>query len=118
MAPVNLRLLGPFVDAANKQPKMEDQKAHITLNKGFLGIGLDEAAAAFYRMRQNKLQGGFQIRPRPFTEAETAEGKKAMAVLRLSAEEQRAIAGSQLALMSYFHLVQETPGLDDLFYKW
>jgi len=40
-----------------------------------------------------------------------------MAVLRLSAEEQRAIAGSQLALMSYFELVRETPGLDDLFYK-
>jgi len=117
VAPVSLRLLGPFVEATNKHPKVEDQKAHITLNKGFLGIGLDEAAAAFHRMQQNNVHGSFQIRPRPFTEAEMAEGRKTMAVLGLSIEEQRAIAGSQLALMSYFHLVQETPGLDDLFYK-
>jgi len=116
-APVSLRLLGPFVDATNKAPKVENQKARITLEKGFLGIGLDEAAAAFSRMRQNKLKGSYDSRPRPFTEAETAEGKKTIAALQLSLEEQRAIAGSQLALFSYFHLVQETPGLDGLFYK-
>ncbi|MDB6032774.1 MAG: hypothetical protein JWM16_3112, partial [Verrucomicrobiales bacterium] len=51
------------------------------------------------------------------TEAEIADGKKAVAVLQLSAGEQRAIACSQLALMSYIHLVQQTPGLDSIFYK-
>jgi hypothetical protein len=116
-APVSLRLLGPFVDATNKAPTMEDQKVRITLNQGFLGMGLEKAAAAFHRMHQNNLRGHFAIRPKPFTETEVAEGKKAMAILKLSAEEQRAIAGSQFALMSYVHLVQETPGLDGLFYK-
>lgn len=115
--PLSLRLLGPFVDATNKAPKVEDQKARITLDKGFLGIGLEQAAAAFSRMRQNKLHGSFHIRPRPFTEEEAAEGKKGIVVLKLSAEEQRAIAGSQFAFMSYVQLVQETPGLDGLFYK-
>ena len=116
-APASLRLLGPFVDATNKTPRMEDHKVRITLNPGFLGIGLEKAAAAFYRMHQDNLRGSFQISSRPFTETEAAEGKKAMEVLKLSAEEQRAIAGSQFALMSYVHLVQETPGLDGLFYK-
>lgn len=115
--PIKLRLLGPFVEAKNKLPKVEDQCARVTLDKAFLGLGLDEAAAAFSRMRERKAKGQFAIRPRPFTEAEVAEGKKTMATLQLSTNEQRAIAGSQMAMMSYVHLVQETPGLDDLFYK-
>jgi hypothetical protein len=116
-APVTLRLLGPFADGTGKPPKVLDQRARINLDPGFLSIGLDEAAGAFHRMRQNKLHGGFPVRGRPFTEPEIAAGKRAMAALQLSAKEQRAIAGSQLALMSYVHLVQETPGLDGLFYK-
>src|SRR4051812_40470088 len=84
-APISLRLLGPFSDGAGKPPKAQDQKARITLNPGFLGIGLDEAAGAFHRMRQNKLHGNFPVRGRPFTEAEVAAGKKTMAVLQLSA---------------------------------
>jgi hypothetical protein len=117
LAPVTLRLLGPFVDGTGKRSKVEDQQERIMLDKGFLAIGLDDAAAAFHRIEKNKLHGKLQIRPRPFTESEVSEGKREMAALQLSAEEQRAIAGSQLALMSYVHLVQETPGLDDLFYK-
>jgi hypothetical protein len=116
-APVSLRLLGPFAEGTAKPPKMQDQRARITLDPGFLSIGLDEAAGAFHRMRQSRLKGALQVRNRPFTEDEVAKGKKTISILQLSAKEQRAIAGSQLALMSYVHLVQETPGLDSLFYK-
>lgn len=117
LAPVSLRLLGPFAESTGKVPKVIDQKEHIILDKGYLAIGLDQAAAAFSRMRENKLKGNFIVRPRPFTEAEAADGKKTVAEMQLSAEEQRAIAGSFLALMSYVHIIQETPGLDDIFYK-
>jgi hypothetical protein len=116
-APVRLRLLGPFAPGTSKVPRFQEQETRITLNPGFLSIGLDQAAAAFHRIRQNNLHGKLPIRPRPFTEVEIADGKKAVAVLQLSAGEQRAIAGSQLALMSYIHLVQQTPGLDSIFYK-
>ncbi|MDB6033989.1 MAG: hypothetical protein JWM16_4327, partial [Verrucomicrobiales bacterium] len=116
-APVRLRLLGPFAPGSTKAPRFQVQETRITLNPGFLSIGLDQAAAAFHRIRQNNLHGKLPIRPRPFTEAEIADGKKAVAVLQLSAGEQRAIAGSQLALMSYIHLVQQAPGLDSIFYK-
>ncbi len=40
-----------------------------------------------------------------------------MSGLKLTLNEQRAIIGSGLALNSYVEFIQETPGLDDLFYK-
>jgi hypothetical protein len=119
LVPVNLRLLGPFTEstASSKPPKFQDRKAHITLNKGFLGLGLEQAGTAICRIKQNHLHGNFLMSWRPFTEAQVAEGKKAIAALQLSLPEQRAIAGADFALMSYVQLVQGTPGLDDLFEK-
>ena len=116
-APVSLLLLGPFAGAAGKAPSTKEQKARFTLDKGFLGLGLDDAAAAIYRMRQAKLTNQFEASPTPFTQAQIAEGKKAAAVLQLTATEQRALAGLGPALLSYFELVQHTTGLDRLFYK-
>jgi hypothetical protein len=116
-APVSLRLLGPFAEAAGKAPRAKEQKARFTLNKGFLGLGLDEAAAAIYRMHQAKLTNQFSASPEPFTEAQIAEGRKAAAALQLTVAEQRGLAGLGPALLSYFELVQHTPGLDRLFYK-
>ena len=116
-APVSLRLLGPYAEAAGKAPKAKERNARFTLDKGFLGLGLDEAAAAIYRMHQAKLTNQFLASPEPFTEAQIAEGKKAATALHLTTAEQRSLAGLGPALLSYFELVQHTPGLDRLFYK-
>ncbi|EEF62118.1 hypothetical protein [Pedosphaera parvula] len=119
LTPVNLRLLGPFAETTgrSKPPKFQDKKAHITLNKGFLALGLDQAGTATCRIKENHVHGNFLMSGRPFTEAQVAEGKKAMTALQLSLPEQRAIAGADFALMSYVQLVQATPGLDTLFEK-
>ena len=119
MAPVNLRLLGPFTERSAKlwSPKAKEEKARVSVNEGFLSIGLDQAAAAVYRMRQEHFRGTFRVRSRPFTETEAAEGKKAIADLHLSMAEQRALVGANMALESFTRLVQETPGLDGLFFK-
>ena len=118
-APVTLRLVGPFVEHAGKAraARVEDQRARIRVNKGFLGIGLDQAAEAEYRIRQNKLSGWIPVRGKPFTEAEIAQGGKALTHLPLSLNEQRAVIGAHLALESYAALVQEIPGLDNIFFK-
>jgi hypothetical protein len=116
-APVSLLLLGPYSDTTGKSPSAKEQKARFTLDKGFLGLGFDEAAASIYRMHQAKLTNRFEASPEPFTQAQIAEGKKALAALQLTAAEQRALAGLGPALLSYFELVQHTPGLDRLFYK-
>jgi hypothetical protein len=116
-APVSLRLLGPYAEAVGKAPNAKERNARFTLDKGFLGLGLDEAAAAICRMNQAKLTNQFSASPEPFTKAQIAEGKKAAAALQLTAAEQRSLAGLGPALLSYFELVQHTPGLDRLFYK-
>jgi len=114
--PVTLRLLGPFAAGTGKALKAQDKKVRITLNEGFLGIGLDQAAAANHRIIQKQLHGGFRVRARPFTEAEIAAAKS-VTNLQVSLREQRALVGADLALDSYADLVRETPGIDALFYK-
>jgi hypothetical protein len=116
IAPATLRLVGPFVEVQGKtkSAKVEDKTEHITLDKGFLAIGHDEAAAAIYRIMKNDLHGNFQTRGRPFTDAEVAQGRKQMVDLQLTARDERALVGSSMALESYFDLVGETPGLDDV----
>ncbi len=119
LAPASLRLAGPFSPASgrNKVRKVQDETTRISVNQGFLGLGLDQAAAATHRIVQNHLHGQFTIRSRPFTAAQIAESQKTTAALQLSLKEQRAIAGSSLALDSYVRIVQETPGLDEIFYQ-
>jgi hypothetical protein len=116
MAPATLRLIGPFVEVKGKtkSARVEDKTEHITVDKGFLGIGHDQAAAAIYRIMQKDLHGNMQVRGRPFTEAEVAEGRKQVSALGLTAADERALIGSSMALESYFDLVGETPGLDDV----
>jgi hypothetical protein len=116
-APVSLRLLGPYAEAAGKASKAKERNARFTLDKGFLGLGLDEATAAIYRITQTKLTNQFSASLEPFTEAQIAEGKKAVTALHLTVAEQRSLAGLGPALLSYFEIVQHTPGLDKLFYK-
>jgi hypothetical protein len=119
MAPATLRLVGPFIEVKGKtkSAKVEDKTEHVTLDKGFLAIGHDEAAAAIHRIMQKHLHGNMQVRDRPFTEAEIAEGRKDVAALQLTAADERALIGSSMALESYFDLVGETPGLDDVAMK-
>jgi len=109
----------PFIEVKGKtkSAKVEDKTEHVTLDKGFLAIGHDEAAAAIYRIMKNDLHGNMQVRGRPFTEAEIAEGRKQVAALQLTAADERALIGSSMALESYFDLVGETPGLDDVAMK-
>ena len=119
VSPMNLRLLGPFVERTSKTkpPKVKDERARVNVNEGFLGIGLDQAAAATYRMQQSKTKGGFWARPRPFTEAEVEQGRKALTNSQLTLKEQRALVGANMALDSFTRLVQETPGLDGLLFR-
>src|SRR5207245_11539153 len=118
-ASARLRLLGPFEGTVGKgkPPKVEDKSARITLDKGLLGLGLDEAAGASSRMARSSIQERFLVQPTPFGEAQIAEGRKAVALLQLSPSEQRALAGAFLALISYLELIQQTPNLDSIFEK-
>jgi hypothetical protein len=120
---VTLRTLGPFAepDAKRKPPKALDKSARFTVNQGFLALGLDRAAAVVLRLNQvdpnHERKGSFAFNSKPFSETEITKNRKMAESLQLTAEDERALAGSAPALMSYFAIVQETAGLDDILFK-
>ena len=113
---VRLRTLGPFAepDAKRKMPKAKDLSARFALDQGFLSLGLDRGAAAILRMKQTGTKGNVWFGPKPFGDAEVSKARNLAAAVRLTAEEERALGASVPALLSYFNVVQETQGLEDI----
>ena len=119
---VSLRTLGPFAEPATtrKLTKAEDKSARFGLNQDFLSLGLDKAASIARRFREDKpadLKGGFSFGPKPFSESEVKAGRKLANAMHVTADEERALAGTAPALMSYFGIVQRTSGLEDILFK-
>jgi len=114
---VKLQTLGPFADPKEKRtpPKAKDEVARFSLDEGLLSLGLDRAAAAWLRMKQGGTQhGDLRFGPKPFGEAQVTQGRKAAASAQLTLEEERALAAGLPALFSYFNVVQQTQGLEDM----
>jgi hypothetical protein len=115
---VNVRTAGPFVEAAEKRkPKVEEESARFPLDKGFLSLGLDRAVAAVLKFKDNNEHGNFVFGLKPFGESEIAKGRKLAEMTHITSDDERALCGSCPALLSYFDLVQHTPGLQDICVK-
>ena len=119
---VTLHALGPFIEpgARRKSPKTLDQSAHFALNQDFLGLGLDKATTVILRLndvKQPGMKGFFSVAGKSFSDAEVRAGRKLADTLKLTDDEQRALAGLGPALMSYFSIVQQTSGLEEILFK-
>jgi hypothetical protein len=120
-APVraHLQMLGPFAASDSKKkthkPKFETEK--IDLDKDFLGLGLDRAAAASFRLKQLKSKDLFTFEEKPFSAKEISEAKQLATKLQFTSDEERAMAGAIPAMLSYFKIIGEIPGLTDIFLK-
>ena len=112
--PVRLRTIGPFVTPASKKKEVETKDAHFALDKGFLGLGLEQTAVAVERLKNAQAKGSLWFRSSPLSDAEIQKNLKALGNIRLSTEEERALGGSCPALMSYLSIVQHTEGLSDI----
>lgn len=101
LAPAKLRLLGPFAMTNVSTPgKPHEKDARVLLDKSFLGLGLDKAAA-LVELRWNQM----------------TNSKSSQSAFKLTSAEQRIFYGQFPALYSYIHLVSQTKGLNDLFFK-
>ncbi len=116
--PVSVRTLGPY-DASNQTHKLKptDKTARVSLQQGYLALGLDNAAKAAMRLRKSKTKGGLAYGPRSFGEKALARGRELTNVIHLTVEEERALGGAGPALESYFTIVQQTEGLSDILFK-
>lgn len=114
---MTLRTLGPY-DASERKRKIKakDTVARLSLDQGYLGLGLDEAARAMLRIAR-KPKIGYAFAGHPFSEKDIAETRKRTNHVALTVEEERALAGTGPALESYFTIVQKTEGLSDILFK-
>ncbi len=98
-APAKLRLLGPFAtNTTSASPKSRVADTRILLEKDFLSLGLDQAAALALKWDQTTNTGN----PRAFNP---------------SPAEQRIFFGQFPALFSFVSVVMQTEGLNTLFFK-
>ena len=121
-ARVQLRTLGPYVESGTSRDraKPKDESVSFSLNKGFLGIGLDLAAATICRAEQTNagdLDGAFWFSPDPPNSGVVAKARKTAETLQLSSDEERALGGVVPALFSYGDIIEHTKGLQDIMLK-
>jgi hypothetical protein len=116
---VELQTLGPFSESQGKTKAAAPQpaKARFAVNQGFLGLGLDQGAATIYRLEQANTHGSFWLGPKPPSAAQIAEFRKTAEATHITTEEERAVGGMLPALLSYFEIVGETEGLEDIMMK-
>jgi hypothetical protein len=119
-----IRTVGPYVNAASiwGEPVPKDNSVPtVTVNKGYLSLGLEKGTAIFYRWKQAEKAKRkifhFSFGNRPYPESEIAKAKKAVAEFDVTTNEERDVAGGYLALMSYFSAVSETPNLESIMMK-
>ncbi len=113
-ARVRLETLGPFALAGSKPAKSRDQTAAFGIDKGFLSLGLDRAAATIWRREQTPVKGSFWFGPTPPNATQAAEGRRFADGLALTLDEERAMAGAFPALFSYFDVIEHTEGLEEI----
>ena len=111
--PAHLRMLGPFAASDGARFKFREQSADITLNEGFLSLGLDRAAAIIWR--RNQMTNATTSAADPPSEA--MKVRKREAHQKLTREEQEAMAGAISTITSYLEIVKHTEGLEDLLSK-
>jgi hypothetical protein len=113
---VTLRTIGPFVEGETRR-KPRDETTRFVLDQGFLGLGLEQAAAAMSRMHRSGVKGPFMSGTEPFGNDVIERCRKANETWQVTAAEERALAGSFPALLSYFKTAQEAPELLDILAK-
>jgi hypothetical protein len=126
-AMLRVRTLGPFVETnfshSRYQPMLIDKSARITVNQTFLGLGLDGATAAIYRLtnfqhhKPDKVKFYFGISGQAFSPAEISHDRAAAQLMQMTPAEERALAGGIPALYDYFGSVRQTPELDNIMFK-
>jgi hypothetical protein len=118
-----VRVLGPF-DSRNleRDPGQSavEQRSRVMVNADYLSLGLDRACASVMAVNAARQKDpglpvmNWSLREQPFSAEVTAAGRKLSLPLGLTPERERALAGAVPALLEFFHLIRQTPGLQDI----
>jgi hypothetical protein len=111
----DVRFVGPFLPAGQKGTP-EVKRSHVRLNPHFLGLGLNEAANLMIKLRRSSLPKGFSYAAssKPFPGDMIVRSRSVLEKVNLRLEEERAYAASLPAMLEFFSLSVQTPGMRDL----
>ncbi len=94
--------------------RVREHRARFLVNADFLGLGLDAAADTIVRLRDHTGKVGLGIRNTAFGDEEVRATKARLEDRGVTAEDQRALVGAVPALLEFFRISAQTPGLKDI----
>jgi hypothetical protein len=125
-AALAIRTLGPLTaaDAGRIAAAPPMKLARATVDIDFLALGLHQPAVmaeSFRKARAGKPElppqrpeEGLQIGMEPFPQEKVAASRKAAEAVGLTESNERSIIGSVLALVQFFQIASQTPGLQEV----
>jgi hypothetical protein len=119
---IAIRVLGPFSESLNGSKKAKDRWSGALVNETYLELGLDRACALMMRLEklartmEGKMPENFGIGfgTRPFPVEQRDANRAVMDQLGITEEDERALMGSFPAMVSFFHVILQTQGLDEI----
>lgn len=98
--------------------RVEVKRTRIVVNEQFLGLGLDRLASTILSLRgRSSEQGFFATSGAPFPAEQVAKNRSIFDERGINAEDERAMAGATPALLQFFGIVLNTPGLREILFK-
>lgn len=122
-AGMTIHVLGPFSESRGAS-RAKDIWSGALINPDFLGLGLHRTAALFPRLLERarsdpELKGksiSFDISSRPFSSDKIAEHRTLLDQLAITKTEERAYAGFMPAMMDFFRIASQTPGVREIIF--
>ena len=120
--PVALQIAtyGPFAQKSGTAPADPAKTARVLVSAENLALGFDNSSRAFLRIRDYKRahndrsELNIAFRPNPFPADVVEKTKRACEKVGLTDAEEKSLAGTMPAMLSFFSLAQNTPGLRDI----
>lgn len=124
-AALDIRTFGPLTakDSGSKITAPAIKRARVSVDVQFLALGLDRPYVIGERVRllreaNTQLpQVDLSIGPNPFPAELTTERHKRAVAVGITADDERAVIGSIMALVQFFQIASRTPGLQDVLFS-
>ena len=100
--------------------RVKEARAGFLVNEEFLVLGLDRMGATMVRLRDSrrkKTEIGFGVSTTPFPAEKFEEVRNALEAQGVQEEDERAVAGAVPALLEFFRVISETPGLNNILFE-
>jgi hypothetical protein len=119
-----IHVLGPFSEAKGSA-HVKDVWSGSLVNPLFLGLGLDRTSALFRRLDQKAdsdpaLKGvhfSISTSSNPFPPGQFADDNRRIERFSITGDEEQAYAGFIPALMNFFQIASQTPGVRDIIFE-